>query len=176
LILAFATVIGAFLGYSNEGLYSKLYFNVANASAFFMIIIYLVQSKVTPALRARQAQIAHQLDEAAAELRAAQVEQQDIQARLDSFDSEHQQILSNYEEEGRTMSAAILAQAKRSAERIAFDLERTIDTERAQLEKSLRYQASEIALRVAEERLQSQFNADNDRKMIRDVIDGANLN
>ena len=87
-----------------------------------------------------------------------------------SFEGELQKMRDDAVTEANKEKAAILAQAQTDAARVKAAAERTIRDETARAQASLQREAARLSIDLARERLSTEVNADDDKRLMGDFL------
>ncbi|RME22916.1 MAG: hypothetical protein D6798_14670 [Deltaproteobacteria bacterium] len=134
------------------------------------IIGYFAGGRIKEAMRTRAAAIKRDIDESNRLRKQARERFEEIEARLAGFDQELTRMKAEAEALAVEEREAILARADEEASRIAEAAERTIRSETARARMALRRDAVELAVQIAEQRLQADVRPDDDIRLSADLL------
>ena len=168
-------------GKSGGGFYSKVepYLNYPgfeawkfiNLAIFVAIMVYLLKKPLSAAFKAKREKIRAELIKAEEERQAALAELTAAEARLARLDSESQEVIEKARLEAEAEKARIAAEAAEEAERLRRQTESEIARKNQQVRADLRRFSAEESIRLAEARLKSQINAQNDAQLVKAGIE-----
>ena len=156
----------------NPGL-STLTFPALNFFMYVCAAIWLYGKFGKNVLHQRSVEIKDHLRKAAAALGESEQLFSSLRAELDDIDQEKAALITRYQQEGDTMSAKIVADAKEAAIRMDSDVKRQIDAELNQATKRLKREAVDMAMDLAKKRLRAELTGDHDKTLRKQVIQEA---
>lgn len=138
-----------------------------NLAVFAAIMTYLLKKPLSEQFKAKREEIRADLIKAEAEKQAALAELTSAEAKLVSLDAEKSKVLANAKSEAEAEKARLAAEAEAEAKRLQDQAEGEI-ARLAQVSKNdLRKFSAEESIRLAEEKLRSQMNADSDSRLVK---------
>lgn len=168
---------GAGQSASSGGFYSQLepYLNYPgfeawkfiNLAIFLAIMVYLLRKPLSEAFKARREAIRAELIRAEEERQAALAQLTSTEAKLAALDSESSQILEKARLEAEAEKARILTQTEEDVERLRRQSESEIGRLSQQTRAELRRFSAEESIRLAEEKIRQQINAQKDAQLVR---------
>ena len=161
----------------NGGFYSRLepYLNYPgfeawkfiNLAIFIAIMVYLLRKPLSEAFKARREAIRAELIRAEEERQAALTQLTSTEAKLAALDNESSQILEKARLEADAEKARILTQTEEDVERLRRQSESEIGRLSQQTRAELRRFSAEESIRLAEEKIRQQINAQKDAQLVR---------
>lgn len=152
---------------------STLTFPALNFFMYICAAVYLYNRFGRNVLHQRSVEIKDHLRRAAAALGEAEQNFSTLRGDLDDIEQEKTELVRQYNSEGETMSAKIVADAKESAIRTESDVKRQIDAELNQATKKLKKEAVDMAMELARKRLKAELTAEHDRALRKQVVQEA---
>ena len=144
---------------------TKLALQFLNFGVLLFLLIKFGGSAINKSLRARHEQLKSDLEEAARLRATAELRFKEQEQRLANLENELETMRQSIHKEAEAEKARIIAAAEEQAQRLKADAEKqiTAEIERARLE--LKRGVAEAAVAAAEQLLQKQIGADDQRKM-----------
>lgn len=138
-----------------------------NLAIFIAIIIYLLRKPLSNAFKARREAIRAELIRAEEERQAALAQLTATEAKLAALDNESNQILEKARLEAEAEKTRILTQTEEDIERLRRQSESEIGRLSQQTRAELRRFSAEESIRLAEEKIRQQINAQKDAQLVR---------
>ncbi|HEV8590735.1 MAG TPA: hypothetical protein VGQ55_01425 [Pyrinomonadaceae bacterium] len=138
-----------------------------NLAIFVAIMVYLLKKPLSEGFRAKREAIRADLIKAEQEKQAALAELTSAEAKLVSLDTEKSKVLANAKSEAEAEKARLAAEAEAEAKRLKDQTEGEIARLAQASKNDLRKFSAEESIRLAEEKLRGQMNADNDSKLVK---------
>ena len=142
-----------------------------NLAIFAFIIYMLLRKPLSSAFKAKREAIRAELIKAEEERQAALAQLTSAEARLARLESESQEVIEKARLEAEAEKARIAAEAADEAERLRRQTESEIARKNQQVRADLRRFSAEESIRLAEARLKSQINAQNDAQLVKAGIE-----
>jgi F-type H+-transporting ATPase subunit b len=142
---------------------------VINFAIIFVLIVLIMKSKLPAAFRARTESIREGIAEARKASEEAQRRLGEIESRLAKLDSEIAAIAANAEAEAQKEEARILAAAEEDKRKIVEAAEQEMGAAARLARSELRAYVSELAVALAEKRI--QVSASTDQELVRTFVD-----
>lgn len=141
-----------------------------NLAIFVTVLVYLVKKPLSEAFKAKREAIRADLIKAEEEKQAALAKLTSAEARLASLDMETAALLKKAAEDAEEEKAHILSQTEIEIEKIREQAEITITRLVQQTKAELRRFSAEESVRLAEEKLRGDLNAETDAKLVKASI------
>lgn len=138
-----------------------------NLAIFVAIMIYLLRKPLSNAFKARREAIRAELIHAEEERQAALAQLTSTEAKLAALDSESSQILEKARLEAEAEKMRITTQTEEDVERLRRQSESEIGRLSQQTRAELRRFSAEESIRLAEEKIRRQINAQKDAQLVR---------
>ena len=138
-----------------------------NLAIFVAIMVYLLKKPLSEGFKAKREAIRADLIKAEQEKQAALAELTSAEAKLVSLDTEKSKVLANAKGEAEAEKARLAAEAEAEAKRLKDQTEGEIARLAQASKNDLRKFSAEESIRLAEEKLRGQMNADNDSKLVK---------
>lgn len=159
-------------GEANEHYQIKgLIWHTINLLLLVGVLFFFVRKPVGSFIQARADAIRTELDEADTLRRAAQERHEALVARLDHFDEEVARIQQLGDKRAIEDRQLLEQRAERAAEQIRDNVQRNIQDEVGRARDSLRREAVELAVQLAEQTLSTSVSADDQRRLARQFLD-----
>ena len=142
-----------------------------NLTIFVLVTIYLLKKPLTGAFKAKREAIRADLIRAEAEKQAALAQLTSAEAKLAALEQEKAAVLKRAEEEAIAEKQRILAEADSEAKRLREQTEGELTRLSQQTRSELRRLSAEESVRLAEQKLRSQINAEKDSRLVKAGID-----
>ncbi len=171
-------VLAASGGESGFSHFYNEYFNIPgfelwkfiNLAIFIGIITYLVKKPLSEAFKARREQIRSELIRAEAEKQAALERLAETEAKLERLTDEKEAIVQNAKEEAAAEKKRLAAFTKAEIDRLTRQREGDLDRLEKQTHAGLRRFSAEESIRLAEEKLKSKIDSDQDARLVKASI------
>ena len=141
-----------------------------NLGLFIAIITYLVRKPLSDAFKARREQIRSELIRAEQEKQAALEKLAETEARLARLELEKETIIQNAKTEAANEKTRLAEQAKGEIERLQGQRASDLDRLEKQTYVRLRRYSAEESIRLAEEKLRSRVDKDQDTRLVKASI------
>lgn len=138
-----------------------------NLAIFVAIIVYLLRKPLSEAFKARRESIRAELIRAEEERQLALAQLTATEAKLAALDGESSQILEKARLEAEAEKTRILTQTEEDVERLRRQSESEIGRLSQQTRAELRRFSAEESIRLAEEKIRQQINAQKDAQLVR---------
>jgi F0F1-type ATP synthase membrane subunit b/b' len=138
-----------------------------NLAIFVAVLIYLLKKPLTESFKAKREAIRADLIKAEEEKQAALAELTSAEAKLVSLDAEKSRVISSARSEAEAEKARLADEADAEARRLREQTAGEIARLTAASKNELRKFSAEEAVRIAEEQLRNQMNADNDARLVK---------
>ena len=142
-----------------------------NLTIFVLVLVYLLKKPLSEAFKAKREAIRADLIRAEAEKQAALAQLASAEAKLISLEPEKAAIITHAHDEIAAEKQRIVedaeAEVRRLHEQTRGELARLTEVTRAKL----RRHSAEESVRLAEQKLRSQINPENDGRLVKASID-----
>ena len=142
-----------------------------NLTIFVLVMIYLLKKPLSGAFKAKREAIRADLIKAEAEKQAALAQLTSAEAKLAALEQEKAAILQRAQDEAVAEKQRILAEAEAEAKRLRDQTEGELARLSQQTRAELRRLSAEESVRLAEQKLRSQINAEKDGRLVKASID-----
>ena len=139
--------------------------HLANFVLLFTVLFFLVRKPVAEALKARQGEVKHEIDESNAKRKDAQTRFDEIEARLNRFENEVAELKAQAEKEAAADREYLRQRTAADIESLKQLTEQTIRDEGRKARAALQAEAVGLAVGLAEERLRASIN-DGDQERL----------
>jgi F-type H+-transporting ATPase subunit b len=151
---------------------AKLIFSGINFAIFLFIIVKLARNAELPQFFAsRRLRIAEALDQADRAKREAEALRAEWQRRLDSLGTELEGMLRQARQDIAVERDQILAAARKAAEAIRRDAQRTADSELRAAQDALRGDVAKHALAIAERLAAQRLTATDQQRFVSEFVE-----
>lgn len=163
---------GGFIGFYNKYLNYPGFevWKFINLTIFVLVMVYLLKKPLSEAFKAKREQIRADLIRAEEEKKAALAKLTAIEAKLVSLDKEKAEIVEKAKSEVDAEKIRLAREAEAEVERLRHQAEAELARLRHQLTADLKRFSAEESIRLAEERLRSNINTDNDARLVKSGI------
>ena len=169
-LLASTPVLAAGGGGQPEGWMLANLFHLFNLALFVGVVAFLTRKMIPEALKNRAARIEKELDESNRLRREAQARYDELEARLNRFEAEFDEMRADATRASEREVALIGERAENEVAQIKAGAEKAIRDEVNAARAALHQQAVSLALNVAEEQLRGRINAADQDRLARDLL------
>ena len=141
-----------------------------NLAIFVAVLIYFVKKPLTAAFKAKREAIRAELIRAEAEKQAALAQLTSTEAKLASLDLEKSAVLKRAKDEAEAEKRSIAANAESEIAKMKEQAESQLNRLSQQTRAELRRFSAEESVRLAEEKLRANVNAENDAALVNSGI------
>ena len=161
----------------NEESYAAggLFFHAINLALLFALGLWAVRTPVLDGLRARALGIRKTLNDSAKVRDEASEKHAKVLIRLEKLAEEVASMKAQAAEDAKTEHAALLVRAHEEAEHIQTLADRNIRDEVARARSTLRRDAVELAIELAENTLRSDIGTDDQKRLSQEFLDTLNI-
>jgi len=138
-----------------------------NLAIFVAIIIYLVKTPLSNAFKAKRETIRAELIKAEEEKQSALAQLTATEARIVNLDTEKQTIRDRAAQEAEAEKLRINEQTEFEVSKLREQAASEIERKNQQVRNELRKFSAEESIRLAEEKIKSEINADKDAQIIK---------
>jgi F-type H+-transporting ATPase subunit b len=142
-----------------------------NLTIFVLVMVYLLKKPLSEAFKAKREAIRADLIRAEAEKQAALSQLTATEAKLAALEQEKAATLQRAQEEAAAEKQRITAEAEAEARRLREQTEAELARLSQQTRAELRRLSAEESVRLAEQKLRSQINAEEDGRLVKASID-----
>lgn len=136
----------------------------------FIIFVWILYKYGKPALSKHYAQqreeLLEHLDTAKKLREKAEQKLHDYEKRLNGLETEREEILARYRQQGESERDRLILEAKSQIEKMEANAKAVIAQEQHRAVKELEQEAVDLAVRLAEEKLKVRVNEDTDQRMV----------
>ena len=141
-----------------------------NLAIFVTIMVYLLKKPLTEAFKAKRETIRAELIKAEAERQAALAQLTSTEAKLANLDAESAAIIEHARQEAETEKLNILEQTEFETGRLREQGDGEIESAGKHAQNSLRRFSAEESIRLAEEKIKREINAEKDGRLVKASI------
>ncbi len=141
-----------------------------NLAIFVWIMVYLLKKPLTEAFKTKRETIRAELIKAEEEKQAALAHLTSAEAKLAALDTEKTTILQKAKEEAEAEQIRLAGQTEADVKKMQEQSKGEISRLSQQTKAELRRFSAEESIRLAEERLRSQIDAEKDARLIKSGI------
>ena len=146
-------------------------FHAINFLLFVGLLTYLLRDKIRDALANRAARVKREIDDSNQARKDAAQRFEDLEARLDGFETELEKMRDDAVQDADNEHNAILARAEEDAARIAESAQRSIRDETERARQALRGEVAKLSVDLAREKLSAEVTSDDQQRLAGDFID-----
>lgn len=147
-----------------------LLFHTINIVVLLGALTFMLRGKIRDALANRAGQVKLDIDESNKARKDAKHRYEELEARLSTFEKELERMRADAVADAEKEKASILAKAEEDAARVKESAERTIRDEAERARASLRKEAAKLSIELARERLQSDVNEDDQKRLTQEFL------
>lgn len=141
-----------------------------NLTIFVLIMVYLLKKPLSGAFKAKREAIRADLIRAEEEKQAALAQLTSAEAKLVALEQEKQAVIERARAEAAVEKQRIAAEAEAEARKIREQSSGEIARIAAQTRAELRRQSAEESIRLAEQKLRAQIDAERDSRLVKASI------
>ena len=138
-----------------------------NLAIFILIMVYLLKKPLSEAFKAKREAIRADLIKAEEKRQAALAQLTSSEAKLASLDMESANVIKHAEAEAEAEKSRIAKETEDEIKRLQSQAASEIERKSQQVKAELRRFSAEESIRLAEEKLRAQINADKDAQLVR---------
>ena len=146
-------------------------FHLINFVLLVSLLTFLLRGKIRDALANRALGVKNDIDESNRLRKEAQQRFEDLESRLDGFESELASMKTDATAKAEADHGAILARAEEDAVRIAESAQRSIRDETERARQALRREVAELSVDLAREKLSQNVTDDDQSRLAGDFIE-----
>lgn len=141
-----------------------------NLAVFIAIMIYLLKKPLSGAFKAKREQIRAELIKAEEEKQAAITQLTATEAKLANLEAEAEKVRVRAEQEANAEKSRITEQTEFEIGKLREQAANEITRKSKQIRQELRRFSAEESIRLAEEKIKSQINAEKDAQLVKSSI------
>lgn len=153
---------------------TDLGWHLFNLAILLGVLVYFLRRPVGDALKNRAHDTRSNLTEAARLRDEAKKRNEEIGARLATFEQEVESMRAEAKKAAAAEEAALIARAREEAKRILEASQRNINDEVVKAQVALRKDAVTLAVKLAEQTLKNKVQSDDQRRLARQFLDTIN--
>lgn len=138
-----------------------------NLGIFIAILVYLLKKPLSEAFKAKRETIRAELIKAEEEKQAALAQLTAVEAKLARLGAEKEEIIEKAKEEAKQEKKRITEETKAEVQRLQAQIDSEIGRKIEQIKARLRRFSAEESIRLAEEKLKAQINAEKDVELVK---------
>jgi len=146
-------------------------FHAINFLLLVGLLTYLLRDKIRDALANRAAHVKREIDDSNQARKDAAQRFEELEARLDGFESELEKMKEDAVVEADKEHNSILARAEEDAARIAESAQRSIRDETDRARQALRHEVAQLSVDLAREKLSAEVTSEDQQRLAGDFID-----
>ena len=150
---------------------TTLVWHAINFALLVGIIVYFARSPLQAHLASRRENIEASIDGARRELDAAERRLSEWQGKVESLDSEMEELRRTVREQAESEAAQLLKDAREGAERIGRDAAAAVDQEVRVARERLRAEAAALSVQLAGELLEQRVTDEDRQRLLDDFVD-----
>lgn len=150
--------------------YNAIGFHLINFVLIVSLLTFLLRSKIRDALANRALRIKTSIDESNQRRKAAQQRFEELESRLEGFESELASMKADAVAKSEADHKMIVERASVDAERIAEAAQRSIRDETDRARHALRREVAELSVDLAREKLSKTVNTDDQSRLAGDFV------
>lgn len=144
--------------------------HAVNLGLLLGLLGFLARGKIGPALAARRAQIANDIDSAAKAEAEAQAQLDEVNQKLERFEAALESMRSEADRAATEEHKNIVSKAREDAEALRRGAERSLREEGERARAALRAEAARIAIDLATTAVVNQINEDDHKRLDREFL------
>ncbi len=150
--------------------YNAIGFHLINFVLIVSLLTFLLRSKIRDALANRALRIKTSIDESNQRRKAAQQRFEELESRLEGFESELASMKADAVAKSEADHKMIVERASVDAKRIAEAAQRSIRDETDRARHALRREVAELSVDLAREKLSKTVNTDDQSRLAGDFV------
>ncbi len=141
-----------------------------NLTVFILLMVYLLKKPLSAAFKAKREVIRADLIAAEEKRQAAVAQLTSTEAKLASLDAESANLIQHAEAEAEAEKERIAKETEDEIKRLQAQAANKLERKSQQVKAELRRFSAEESIRLAEEKIKAQMNADNDARLVQASI------
>lgn len=155
-----------------ELLHAGVHWSLINFALFVALLVFVLRKPVKEFWASRREQIRFALDESGRLKREAEERHEDLKKRLSRLETEARELVHSMEREGEAEKRRLMEEAERLASNVRQDTERILAQEIRKARETLKAQAVELAVELAEKTVRDHFKDTDQKKLSEEYLAG----
>jgi F-type H+-transporting ATPase subunit b len=163
---------GGFIGFYNKYLNYPGFeaWKFINLAIFVLVLVYILKKPLSSAFKAKREAIRADLIRAEEEKQAALARLTAVEAKLVSLENEKAEVVRKAQSEVEAETARLAKETEEEIDRLRRQAEAELARITSQLRSDLKRFSAEESIRLAEEKLRSSINTENDARLVKTGI------
>lgn len=149
-----------------EILSAGIHWRLINFALFVGLLVYFLKNPLKEFWKTRSQKIQSDLEESERLRRDAEKQYRQLEARLADIENEVQTLIRSLEEEGDLEKKRLIEDTEKIATRIKQDAERIADQEVRRARETLKAQAIQLSVEMAERLIRDNFKDTDQQKLV----------
>ncbi len=141
-----------------------------NLTIFILIMVYLLKKPLSEAFKVKRETIRADLIKAEEKRQAALAQLTTTEAKLATLNTESANVIKHAEQEAEAEKTRIVKETEDEINRLQSQAKNEIERKSQQVKFELRRFSAEESIRLAEEKIKANINADKDAQLVRASI------
>ncbi len=155
-----------------ELLSAGIHWQILNFIIFLAVLFFALRKPVKEFWSSRSHQIRFDMEEANRLQREASLRHEDLQKRLSKIEKEIADLIRSLEEEGEMEKRVMIQEAERLSQKIEQDAERIATQEVRKAKETLKAQAAQLSIEMAERLIRENFQDEDQRRLSEKYLKG----
>ena len=151
-------------------------FRIVNFIIFAAIIWFAAGKKIVGGLKSRRYNIETELDDLSRQKADAEIQLKEVSSRIANLESERQQMLEEYRQQGEALKASIVEKAQKQAEQIKAQAEMTAANEARRAAAEVREKMADLIMEAARTIVEEKLSQAEHEKLIDEYVTKVVLN
>lgn len=151
-------------------LHSGMHWKIINFVIFVGLLAYFLKNPLKEFWKSRCENIKSSLEEAQKLHHEAKELSDQLQKRFNHVEEEVSKLIRQLEEEGEAGKKRILEESEKLSQRIQLDAERIASHEVLRARETLKAEATQLSLDLAEKLIREKINSEDQKKLIREYV------
>jgi F-type H+-transporting ATPase subunit b len=141
-----------------------------NLAVFIAVMVYLLKKPLSQAFKAKRETIRAELIKAEQEKQAALAQLTATEAKVSRLDADASEVLERARREAEAEKMRIAREAEEETNKLRQQAESEIERKGQQVKMQLRRFSAEESIRLAEEKIRREMNAEKDARLVKQSI------
>ncbi len=158
------------VAWTKGGMVSELFWRIANFSVMIIVLHLALTDKAVGFFKNRKLAISEAVDNAADTKITAEKRHEEVLAKFSKAKEEIEDIKSSFIEEGKKERQRLIENAEKEAEKIRIQAKNSIAQELVKAKLAIKAEASDLAIKMAEEILKKNIKKEDLSRMTKEYI------
>jgi F-type H+-transporting ATPase subunit b len=159
------------VAWTKGSMVSELFWRIANFSVMIIVLHLALTDKAVDFFKNRKLAISEAIDDATETKVTAEKRHEEVLAKFSKAKKEIEDIKSSFIEEGKKERQRLIENAEKEAEKIRVQAKKSIEQELIKAKLAIKTEASDLAIKMAEEILKKNIKKDDLSRMTKEYIE-----